>query len=484
MDRKQFREVADDARARRGERVADGEARSLDVELGAIDRAERPVEAELLLAVDGILPGLQRGDHLRGERLVDLVEVEVLQRQSGARDHAGHRHGGGHQQAFAVHKVDGRVLRVRDVGEDGQAALGRPLLRGQQHAGRAVGERRGVGCGEGRALALVEGRAQRRDLFQADVVAQVVVAIDAGEGDDEIVHPALAVGGGGLVVALVGELVLLLAGDAPILGHQLRVLAHGQARARLARGGRQRRQLGQRQALEGAEPHAEGLGVLRLDEALGKLLLEDDGRIRRGVGADGDAALDLARGDLGGDGAGRLQARAAGLLHGHAGRGGREPRIEHGLARKVPVARVGDDGAARHLVDVQAGEVVLLHETVEGRRHHVEVRLVGVERVGPAEGNADGADHGGLAQARLLHHAFSIGSLKQIRFWNGSVTVMSRMPQGRSSIPGRLYLYCLARSSALKASSPRMRTMTLLPGVPSPWCSDRCSVTAPRVTCM
>ena len=43
--------------------------------------AERLVEPEALLAEHRVLPGLERRQHLRGERLVDLVEVEVLQRE-------------------------------------------------------------------------------------------------------------------------------------------------------------------------------------------------------------------------------------------------------------------------------------------------------------------------------------------------------------------------------------------------------------------
>ena len=48
--------------------------------LAAVDRAQRRLEAEPLAAEHRVLPGLQRAQHLRGERLVDLVEVEVLER--------------------------------------------------------------------------------------------------------------------------------------------------------------------------------------------------------------------------------------------------------------------------------------------------------------------------------------------------------------------------------------------------------------------
>ena len=40
------------------------------------------LEAEPLATEFGRLPGLQRAEHLRRKRLVDFVEVEVLQRQA------------------------------------------------------------------------------------------------------------------------------------------------------------------------------------------------------------------------------------------------------------------------------------------------------------------------------------------------------------------------------------------------------------------
>src|SRR5688572_33198402 len=49
--RELFRELSDDARARGRERMADGHARTIHVELRAIDAAERRVEAELVPAV-------------------------------------------------------------------------------------------------------------------------------------------------------------------------------------------------------------------------------------------------------------------------------------------------------------------------------------------------------------------------------------------------------------------------------------------------
>ena len=80
--------LPDDARAGRRERMPDRDATSpCTLSLARSMRAERRVPAELRLAVVRILPGLQRAQHLRGERFVDLVEVEVLQLQPGALEH-------------------------------------------------------------------------------------------------------------------------------------------------------------------------------------------------------------------------------------------------------------------------------------------------------------------------------------------------------------------------------------------------------------
>ena len=170
-----------------------------------------------------LLPRGERRQHLRGERLVDLVEVEVLQRQAGLLEQPRHGVHGRHQQAVvAVDVVDGRRLHVRDVREHGQLALGGPLVAGQQHDGRAVGQRRRVAGGHRRVLALAEDGLELGELLDARVRAQVLVALQARVGRDEVVEEAAVVGGGEALVARGGELVLVLAGDA---FHSLAVIA-------------------------------------------------------------------------------------------------------------------------------------------------------------------------------------------------------------------------------------------------------------------
>ena len=52
-----------------------------------------------------------------------------------------------------------------------------------------------------------------------------------------------------------------------------------------------------------------------------------------------------------------------------------------------------DDRAADDFVDVLALEPEPVDDTVQRRRHHLEIREIGIKRVGPAERDTDTADH-------------------------------------------------------------------------------------------
>ena len=77
--REQFRQRRENARTGCGKRMPDRNTSALHIHLAAIDRAERLREPEPLAAELRRLPRLERAQHLRFERLVDFVEVEVLQ---------------------------------------------------------------------------------------------------------------------------------------------------------------------------------------------------------------------------------------------------------------------------------------------------------------------------------------------------------------------------------------------------------------------
>ena len=120
-----------------------GERGAGDVDLAAVDRPERLVEAEPLRAEGGILPGPERHQHLRGECLVDLVEVEVLEGEAVARQEA--RDGverRGEEALVAGDEVHGSRLRVDEVRQRRQRALRGPILGGEQDHGGAVRQRR------------------------------------------------------------------------------------------------------------------------------------------------------------------------------------------------------------------------------------------------------------------------------------------------------------------------------------------------------
>ena len=95
--------------------------------------------------------------------------------------------------------------------------------------------------------------------------------------------------------------------------------------------------------------------------------LEYDRRIARGIGAKRNAAVDLTGGDLGAKAERALQARAASLHHGDAGRGWRERAADHRFARKVPVLGVGDHGAADDLIDMRAMQREPVDQSAERR---------------------------------------------------------------------------------------------------------------------
>ena len=117
-----------------------------------------------------------------------------------------------------------------------------------------------------------------------------------------------------------------------------------------------------------AQPALEGLGAVGLEQDLAELLVDRDRRVGGGVGAAGDADLDLAQRDLVGHLDGGLDAGVAGLLDVVGGRLGAEPGAEHRLAGQVEVAAVLEHGAGDHLAEALALEAVAGDQAVDARR--------------------------------------------------------------------------------------------------------------------
>ena len=239
--------------------------RPVDVQLGAVDGTQGAVQTEPLLAVVIGLPRLQVRQHHRGERLVDLIEIEVLQTQPVAGQQPGHRVGRRHQQAVgAVDVIHRGGLGVDEVGQRSQPVLIGPVLAGQQCHRGAVGQRRRV-TGRHRRVATLhpEHRPQGGQLLRGGIGPEVVVAVQPEEPGDQVVEEAPVVGGGHIAVAGRGQPVLVDALDAHRLCGDRRMIAHRQSGARLAVGrdlhpDRRRQCPGQLEPLDGRLRPAQG----------------------------------------------------------------------------------------------------------------------------------------------------------------------------------------------------------------------------------
>src|SRR5258706_4227841 len=153
-------EGADHARARHAEGVADRDRAAVHVELRGID-------AETIAAVDD----------LRGERLVQLPHVDVVDLQAGTLQELGHR----------VHRADAHLVWLaagdREAAEDElrpDAEGLRAVHRHHERRAGAVGELRRITGGHG-ALAgiLVEVRRQLHEALYGRVPTIGLVLLDS-----------------------------------------------------------------------------------------------------------------------------------------------------------------------------------------------------------------------------------------------------------------------------------------------------------------
>ena len=233
-----------------------------------------------------------------------------------------------------------------------------------------------------------------RELLHRGVGAQVLVALEALEGGDEVVEEAPVVRRGEVLVRGDGELVLLLAADLPLDRGERRGLPHREPGAGLAVLRDRRREVLRADLGQRGQPALEGLGAVRLEQDLAELLVHRDRCVGRGVRAAGDAHLDLAEGDLVGHRDGRLDAGVAGLLEVVGRRLGRQPGAEHRLAGEVEVPGVLEHGAGHHLAEPLALQAVAGDQSVDRGGQHVLVGRGGVDRVRAREGDAVAADDG------------------------------------------------------------------------------------------
>ncbi|MNQ70730.1 hypothetical protein D3C85_853740 [compost metagenome] len=410
---------------------------AIDVQLRPINRPRRPVQPQAGLGIVLVLPGLQRTQHLGGESLVDFVEVELLQAEPQLGQHPRHGIGGRHQEPLiAVDEVHRRRLSGAEVGQNRQTARPGPVLAGQQHGRGAVTQGGGVGRRQG-AVRPVEHRLHRRQLGRVDVGPQVVVALLPPEGRDLTVKQPGLPGGGGVAVAGDGQGVLILARDAPALGHQLAVLAHRQAGARLGvarrlgpEGG------GQAGAGQGLQTTEIGLLAVGGQQGLAEAVVQGDRRVRGGVHPARDPDLDLAQGDLVGDENGRLQPGAAGLLH-VIGRGVvADGGVQQALAGQGDVARQLQHRPRRHLAQPQAVQVETVGQALQGGGQHLLIGGLGIGGVRPREGDAIAAeDSDATRRGRGQHEEPSERRVSRPRRW-ARPPVASRTSKSRRSPAG------------------------------------------------
>ena len=237
-------------------------------------------------------------------------------------------------------------------------------------------------------LLAAEDGLELAEALDGRVRTQVAVALEAEVRAHQVVHEAAVVRGREVLVARRGELVLLLALEAPLLRHERGVLAHREAGARLGVAGEVGDDLRRADLRERLDAVGRRAGGVRLEEDLAQVVVERDRRVRGRVRAAGDRRVGLAERDLVGDQDRRLQAGAAGLAHVECGRLRRELRAQNGLARQVDVARVLENGARCHLAQALALEAVIRGEPVDDRGQHVLVRRLRVLRVRARERNA------------------------------------------------------------------------------------------------
>ena len=120
-----------------------------------------------------------------------------------------------------------------------------------------------------------------------------------------------------------------------------------------------------------------------------------------------EQAIEARERDLVGDQYRRLDARAAGTLQIHTRRAQRQSRIDHALASEVPVTRMLDDRAKRHIAHGLATQVELDDEPLQGRCHEVLVGALSVDGMRTAERDTRAADHGNANGSTIVQHIAS-----------------------------------------------------------------------------
>jgi hypothetical protein len=316
------------------------------------------------------------GQHDRGERLVDLDQVDVVHGQAGFVQGVG---GGGDRGGEHHDGVVAAGGQVADPGSGLEVVLTDGALGGDQQGGGAVGDLAGQGGGDPATLAQ---RLEPGHLLQGGVGARALVFADAVVGGDLPGEVAVLDGAQRALVAGQGVALHLGAADVPLLGDHVG-----------------RPELGD---LLGA---VAGPPADRADERVA-----GNGHSHRGADRDHAHVLHAARDyeirgaaehGLGGE-VHRLLGRAALPVHGDAGHRLGQARGQPGGAGDVAGLRPDRVHAAEHHV------VDLLRIRVRAVEHGLDDVRAQVSRVRPGQAaaaagdrRADGFDEVGLGHPCL-----------------------------------------------------------------------------------
>ncbi len=171
------------------------------------------------------------------------------------------------------------------------------------------------------------------------------------------------------------------------MGGHLLVRPHGHARARLAVLRNERNQVLRTEARRDLQPFSGCFRTIEIQQQLTQPLADTNGGIRSGIGAAGDARVDLAQGNFVGHQDRRLKPGTTGLLDVVGRRFRRQPRSQNGFAGQVEITGMLDDGPGHHLAQAFAFQTVTVHKATDGRRQHVLVGEFAVRGVRPGKRN-------------------------------------------------------------------------------------------------
>ncbi len=291
-------------------------------------------------------------------------------------------------------KLDGRHLAERQVRLNRQPASVRPLFAGEQHRGCAVGHRRGVARRQGAAALHRKSRFQPCELLERRVAAQVVVAPEPLEFEDEIVEEARVVGGRGPAMTLVSQCVLRFTRNVPAPHHQFRALSHAEARAWFGDGWKVRFPVPRTQRSPRREPLAQRTPTRTAQQDPTQVFVDADRRVARGIDARCNRAVDLSGRNLQAEQDRGFEAGATRALQVES-RGMRiERSTQHGFARQVEIARALEHRPGAHVAQPLARQAVLVRQRLQRRGQHLLVAAFGVGAHRARERDAGPANDG------------------------------------------------------------------------------------------